>query len=86
MSNASSLLTFILVAALLVRVVLDFTSTRNPRPGFDIAYAVLFFVVGVAVLVDDTASMWGFAMLGLAAWSLFSFILKRKKGNLSHEK
>lgn len=86
MSSNSSFLTVILLVAIPLRIVLDLTSAKNPRPGFDAAYAVLFLVVGVAVLVDDVTSFWGFAMLGLSAWSMFSLALKLKRAKPSHEK
>ena len=68
-----------MLVALPLRILLDFTSIRNPKPGYDLAYTALFLVVGVVVLIDGAESMWGYVALGLSAWSLFSYFIKRKK-------
>jgi hypothetical protein len=86
MASSSTFLTIALLLALPLRIVLDLASANSPRPGFDIAYALLFIIVGVAVLVDDATSYWGYAMLGLSTWSLFSFALKRKRAQNAYEK
>jgi hypothetical protein len=75
----STFLAVVLIVALLLRIALDITSVKNPKPGFDVAYAVLFFVVGIVLVVDDVKSFWGYSAFGIAAWSLFSFFTKRKR-------
>lgn len=79
MSDMSTYLAVILILALLLRIALDIASVKNPKPGFDVAYAMLFFVVGVVLIVDDVKSFWGYLALGIAAWSFFSFFTKRKR-------
>jgi hypothetical protein len=85
MPSDSTFLTIVLLLALPLRVVLDLASANRTWPNFDIAYALLFIIVGVAVLVDNATSYLGYAMLGLSAWFLFSFILKRRRAQNVHE-
>ena len=79
MSDMSIFLAVVLILALLLRIALDIASVKNPKPGFDVAYAILFFVVGVGLIVDNVKSFWGYLALGITAWSLFSFFTKRKR-------
>ena len=87
MSVAENILAVVILVALPLRFVLDFASITAPRSNLDAAYAALFFVVGVAMVVADPASYWGYIAFIISAWSLFSFIRKRKTGtNVSAKK
>ena len=81
MSDTSTFVAVVLFVALPLRIALDVASITRPRPGFDIAYAVLFFVVGVVALMDDAASFWSYVAFGIAVWSLLSFFIKQKRGH-----
>jgi len=81
MSNTSNLLGMVMLLAVSLRLVLDLTSIWNPRPGFDLAYSVLFFAFGVAVFLDGTELVWGYTAMGVALWSFVSYLIKNKKSN-----
>lgn len=77
MSNTSVVVTIILVLALLLRVALDIASIKSPKPIFDIAYAILFALTGMILLITDARNGWGYASLGIACWSLLSFFFTK---------
>lgn len=85
MSGTSIFVAVVLFVALPLRIVLDITSVKNPNASFDIAYAILFSVVGVVALAEDISSVWGYVALGMAVWSLFSFFTKQAKERKARE-
>lgn len=80
MSGTEILLAVVLLVALPLRVVLNIVNIASPKSNFDAAYAVLFFVVGMALFVENTKSNWGYLALGISVWYLVSFLRKRKTG------
>jgi len=83
MSGTEIFLAVVLLVALPLRFVLDIANLASPKSNFDAAYAILFFVAGVAMVVTSTASYWGYIALGISAWFIFSFLNKRKKSQPS---
>jgi len=80
MSGTEILLTVVLLVALPLRVALDIANISSPKSNFDAAYAVLFFVVGMALIVENTTGYWGYLALGISVWFLFGFLRKRNIG------
>ena len=80
MSGTEILLAVVLLVALPLRVVLDIANIASPKFNFDAAYAVLFFVVGMALIVENTKGYWGYLTLGVSVWFLFGFLRKRRLG------
>ncbi len=78
MSDTEKLVVVMLLVALPLRFVLDVVNLAFPKSNFDAAYVILFFVAGVAMIVANSVSYWGYIALGISVWFLFSFLRKRK--------
>lgn len=59
-----------------VRVALDIWSARRPNFKLDIAYAVLFLILGLAILFsgDEDSGLYGSLSIGVAIiWGLWAY-------------
>jgi len=77
-----SLLPKIIVAAgLPLRIILDIASAIGPRREFDLAYAILFFVIGGGAFFLDVPAWLGVVGLCVGLWYLYRYVRAPKMHN-----
>ena len=67
-----TVIAIVVVLGFVIRVVLDIASIIKPSLALDLAYGVLFVIVGAALFIGEGASFWAWACAGIAAFSFIS--------------
>lgn len=71
---------FILVAGLVLRTLLDLATLNRSSLLTDVLYVVIYGVAGVAMVVDDPKSMFGYLGIVVAVvWAIYGFARYRNE-------